>query len=142
MALQPAMKGDVSRTPVKGAFNDHGLILVCGVVPPCCVYELGHHGFSPLLKNREHRLSMRSADLRPLEKPCRHIPRRVPAAPLAGALLICISAVSTRLPIPTRGSHVPVLCCSSVAPRQFPLTPGMRACCQLLFRAEPQGPNC
>ena len=63
---------------------------------------------------------------------------QVPAAPLAGALLICISAVSTRLPIPTRGSHVPVLCCSSVAPRQFPLTPGMHACCQLLFRAEPQ----
>ena len=65
--------------------------------------------------------------------------RFAPAAPLAGALLISISAVSTRLPIPTRGSHVPVLCCSSVAPRQFPLTPGMRACCQLLFRAEPQG---
>ena len=58
MALQPAMKGDVSRTPVKGAFNDHGLILVCGVVPPCCVFELGHHGFSPLLKNREHRPAM------------------------------------------------------------------------------------
>ena len=47
MALQPAMKGDVSRTPVKGAFNDHGLILVCGVVPPCCVFELGHHGSAP-----------------------------------------------------------------------------------------------
>ena len=50
MALQPAMKGDVSRTPVKGAFNDHGLILVCGVVPPCCVFELGHHGSAPFEK--------------------------------------------------------------------------------------------
>ena len=78
-------------------------------------------------------------DLPLLRMACRYIPRRVPAARLARAVLICISAVSTRLPIPTRGSHVPVLCCSSVAPRQFPLTPGMRACCQLLFRAEPQG---
>ena len=50
MALQPAMKGDVSRTPVKGAFNDHGLILVCGVVPHGCVLELIHHGSGPLLK--------------------------------------------------------------------------------------------
>jgi len=43
MALQPAMKGDVSRTQVKGSFNDHGLILVCGVVPHGCVLELSHH---------------------------------------------------------------------------------------------------
>ena len=64
---------------------------------------------------------------------------RAPAAPLAGALLISISAVSTRLPIPTRGSHVPVLCCSSVAPRHFPLTPGMRACCRLLRRVRTAG---
>lgn len=86
---------------------------------------------------------VRPIDLPLLRMACGHLrngnSRFAPAAPLAGALLISISAVSTKLPIPTRGSHVPVLCCSSVAPRQFPLTPGMRACCQLLFRAEPQG---
>ena len=47
MALQPAMNGYVSRTPVEGALNNHWLILVCGVVPHGCVLELIHHGSAP-----------------------------------------------------------------------------------------------
>lgn len=47
MASQPAMDGDVSRTTVECALNDHWLILVGGVVPHGCVVELIHHLASP-----------------------------------------------------------------------------------------------
>ena len=37
------MNGDVGRTTVEGALNDHGLVLIGGVVPQRCVLKLGHH---------------------------------------------------------------------------------------------------
>ena len=51
----------------------------------------------------------------------------VPAAPLAWALLIAISAVCARLPIPTRGNRALMRCCCRLASPHPVLTPPGRA---------------
>ena len=59
---------------------------------------------------------------------CGHIPAMpVPAAPLAWALLIAISAVCARLPIPTRGNRALMRCCCRLASPHPVLTPPGRA---------------
>jgi len=79
---------------------------------------------------------------------CRHIPvlqfRRirqfwpVPAAPLAGALLICISAVSVSCCAHLSAPDVWQIAVLGSAASPLVTLRGC-ACCQLLFRAEPQG---
>ena len=67
----------------------------------------------------------------------RHIPRRVPAARLARALLMTISALLPGLLRPPERPPGLGSLLFFALPRQFPLTPGMRACCRL--GSEPQG---
>ena len=62
---------------------------------------------------------------------------RVPAAPLAGALLICISALSIASSGPPEPDDVWQLSVLGADRLNHPLTPGMRACCRL--GSEPQG---
>ena len=70
---------------------------------------------------------------------CRHIPAvPVPAAPLAGALLICISAVSVSCCAHLSAPDVWQLVVLGAAASPLVTLRGC-ACCQLLFRAEPQG---
>jgi len=45
------MNGDVGRTTVEGALNDHGLVLVGGVVPHGRALELIHHGSATWLNS-------------------------------------------------------------------------------------------